>query len=92
MTGVHPRDRAGVGVAVQDVHALLSDILDTGFVPSLVSALAFEVTCPEELEFNRKAHRVRWWSAGSARCGTDEIFVCVRLTHKLRPLPFCGLS
>ena len=54
MVGVHPRNRDGVGVAVREVHSLLADILDTGFVPSLVSALAFEVTGPEELEFNRK--------------------------------------
>ena len=54
MVGVHPRNRDGVGVAVREVHSLLADILDTGLVPSLVSALAFEVTGPEELEFNRK--------------------------------------
>ena len=47
MVGVHPRNRDGAGVAVQEVHALLADILDTGFVQILVSALAFEVTGPE---------------------------------------------
>ena len=92
MVGVHPRNRDGVGVAVREAHSLLADILDTGFVPSLVSALAFEVTGPEELEFNRKADRVCGWPARSCRCGTDEVFVCVRLTHQLRPPALCGLS
>ena len=37
--GVHPDNRDGLGLSSVEVHSLLSDVLEFGFVPSMVNAI-----------------------------------------------------
>lgn len=43
MVGIHPRNRDGAGVSPQEVHCLLGDIIDHGFVKSKVEAVGIEI-------------------------------------------------
>ena len=52
MVGIHPRNRDGAGVSPQEVHGLLDDILDHGFVRSKVQAVGIEIEDDEQRRWN----------------------------------------
>ena len=52
MVGIHPRNRDGAGVSPQEVHGLLDDILDHGFVKSKVQAVGIEIEDDEQRRWN----------------------------------------
>ena len=54
LVGVHPLNRDGYGLNAHDVKDLLEAISDVGFVASMVSAIAVEVSCDEERRWNER--------------------------------------
>lgn len=52
MVGIHPRNRDGAGVSPQEVHCLLDDIIDHGFVKSKVEAVGIEIEDEEQRQWN----------------------------------------
>ena len=52
LVGVHPQSRDGSGLNAQDVHELLDSIVQVGFVPARVQAIAVEITDDSERLFN----------------------------------------
>ena len=52
LVGVHPQNRDGACLVVQDVHELLESIVQVGFVPTRVNAVGIEVNERSERDFN----------------------------------------
>ena len=50
--GIHPSNRDGLGINALDVHSLINDVLEVGFVPSLVHAVATEIDGREQRQWN----------------------------------------
>ena len=52
--GVHPKNRDGMGLNSSDVHTLLSNLLEVGFVSERTHCVAIEPASDEELKWNQQ--------------------------------------
>ena len=52
--GVHPKNRDGMGLNSSDVHTLLSNLLEVGFVSERTHCVAIEPANDEELKWNQQ--------------------------------------
>ena len=70
--GIHPSNRDGLGINALDVHSLINDVLEVGFVPSLVHAVVSNGSGMRTSSHPQEARLGSWRVTASAQSAYAE--------------------